>query len=267
MPSKRYFYDTEFLDNGHTIDLISIGIVAEDGRGYYAVNTEANIDAAKTNPWIVANVLPHLPMNNRGCLDRVAADGRHPTLIELEQVDLDRTRAETKTKDRIAAEVREFLTADLPDDGDTWCELWADYGAYDHVALAQLWGPMIALPPGIPMFTHDIQQYAAHLGIHHNNLPDNTGNNEHNALADADNTRARWQYLHVVEHAQRAKLAAYPAGLTAVARAADALIEAVDSGELKGDLTESHQWEELNGALEYLAGHRQETTTDEHNAA
>lgn len=28
----RFWFDTEFIENGHTIDLISIGIVAEDGR-------------------------------------------------------------------------------------------------------------------------------------------------------------------------------------------------------------------------------------------
>ena len=28
----RYFYDTEFIDDGRTIDLISIGVAAEDGR-------------------------------------------------------------------------------------------------------------------------------------------------------------------------------------------------------------------------------------------
>src|SRR4051812_11038169 len=33
----KYFYDTEFLEDGQTIELISIGIVAEDGREYYAV--------------------------------------------------------------------------------------------------------------------------------------------------------------------------------------------------------------------------------------
>ena len=32
----KYFYDTEFIDDGHTINLISIGIVAEDGHEYYA---------------------------------------------------------------------------------------------------------------------------------------------------------------------------------------------------------------------------------------
>lgn len=30
----RYFYDTEFIEDGHTIELISIGVVAEDGREY-----------------------------------------------------------------------------------------------------------------------------------------------------------------------------------------------------------------------------------------
>lgn len=32
----KYFLDTEFHEDGKTIDLISIGIVAEDGREYYA---------------------------------------------------------------------------------------------------------------------------------------------------------------------------------------------------------------------------------------
>ena len=36
----RIFYDTEFLDDGKTIDLISIGMVAEDGRELYAVSSE-----------------------------------------------------------------------------------------------------------------------------------------------------------------------------------------------------------------------------------
>src|ERR1700722_11386002 len=55
----RYFYDTEFIDDGHTIELISIGVVAEDGREYYAVSTEFNPERA--GGWVRANVLPKLP--------------------------------------------------------------------------------------------------------------------------------------------------------------------------------------------------------------
>jgi 3' exoribonuclease, RNase T-like len=36
----KIFYDTEFIEDGRTIDLISIGMVAEDGREYYAVNRD-----------------------------------------------------------------------------------------------------------------------------------------------------------------------------------------------------------------------------------
>ena len=55
----RYFYDTEFIDNGRTIELISIGVVAEDGREYYAISTEFDPDRA--GPWVRKNVLPKLP--------------------------------------------------------------------------------------------------------------------------------------------------------------------------------------------------------------
>ena len=42
----RYFYDTEFIDNGRIIDLISIGVVADDGREFYAVSTEFDPESA-----------------------------------------------------------------------------------------------------------------------------------------------------------------------------------------------------------------------------
>ena len=42
----RFFYDTEFIDNGRTIELISIGVAAEDGREYYAVSTEFHPEQA-----------------------------------------------------------------------------------------------------------------------------------------------------------------------------------------------------------------------------
>lgn len=32
----RFWFDTEFFKDGRVIDLISIGVVAEDGREYYA---------------------------------------------------------------------------------------------------------------------------------------------------------------------------------------------------------------------------------------
>jgi 3' exoribonuclease, RNase T-like len=54
----RYWFDTEFIDDGRTIDLISIGIVAEDGREYYAES--ADCDYAAASDWVTEHVLPHL---------------------------------------------------------------------------------------------------------------------------------------------------------------------------------------------------------------
>ena len=56
----RYFIDTEFIEDGKTIDLISIGIVAEDGREYYAQSVE--FDHRKASEWVKENVLLHLQM-------------------------------------------------------------------------------------------------------------------------------------------------------------------------------------------------------------
>jgi hypothetical protein len=76
----------------------------------------------------------------------------------------------------IAGEVADFLLAgDLP-------ELWAYYSAYDHVALAQLWGPMANLPKGIPMWTHDLMQPLEQMPEDFD-MP--TQENQHNALDDA----------------------------------------------------------------------------------
>ena len=47
----RYYLDTEFIEDGKTIDLISIGLVSEDGREYYAINY--NCDFSKASEWWV----------------------------------------------------------------------------------------------------------------------------------------------------------------------------------------------------------------------
>src|SRR5260221_9854917 len=50
-------YDTEFIEDGpeRPIELISIGIVCEDGREYYAQSCEFNTRSA--NEWVQMNVL------------------------------------------------------------------------------------------------------------------------------------------------------------------------------------------------------------------
>lgn len=160
-------YDLEFLEDGRTIELISIGMVADDGRELYLVNRDMPVRKIRKHQWLMDNVVPNLPKPhgdwNLHMPARWLYNYRDPAV---------------KSHGRIAAEVAAFIQA-APD-----VELWANYGAYDHVALCQLWGPMIALPAGVPMFTHDIQQERDRLGLAWDDLPEQVGT-EHNALADA----------------------------------------------------------------------------------
>lgn len=193
-----YCYDTEFIDDGQTIELISIGIVADDGREYYAVNSDMPMDRVKSPQceWLIRNVLPPLPIVHRNILDGYIA--RSQNLYpkpSINLVDLDRSSTLVKPKWCIANEVREFLCADGED-----IELWAHYAAYDHVALAQLWGPMINLPDGIPMWTHDLMQLLEQLNGFV--VPEQVGD-EHHALADA-----RW--THQVYQAARSHMLGEP---------------------------------------------------------
>jgi len=122
---RRYFYDTEFIEDGTTIDLVSIGVVDETGREFYAVSTEFDPDRAI--PWVRRNVLDKLPPPSD---------------------------AAWRSRARIKESLLDFLTGPGED-----VQLWAWIAAYDHVALCQLWGAMPALPRQVPRFTRELKQF------------------------------------------------------------------------------------------------------------
>src|SRR5699024_5601423 len=149
-------YDTEFIEDGQTIELVSIGIVAEDGREFYAVSTD--FDPSRANAWVRENVLDKLP------------SPRDPVW---------------KSKDTIRREVLDFLTQDK-----TPIQLWAWVGAYDHVVLAQLWGDMAGLPGRIRPFPRELCQSWEFAG--RPRLPAIRDRN-HDALVDARHSLAKFK--------------------------------------------------------------------------
>ena len=155
----RYFLDTEFIEYPCTIDLISLGIVAEDGRELYVVN--ADCDLSKANDWVKANVLPH----------------RFTGYLYWQP------------RTMIADTVKEFIGNDKP-------EFWGYYADYDWVVFCWLFGAMIDLPKGWPMYCRDIKQWCDALG--NPTLP-STGKNEHHALSDARWNKQAWEYLHTLQ--------------------------------------------------------------------
>lgn len=153
----RFWFDTEFIEDGRTIDLLSIGIVAEDGREFYC---EFDVDHRRASPWVKENVIAHLsgaPVYPRS----------------------------------IAAELIKEFCGEKP-------ELWAYYADYDWVALCQLFGTMMNLPEGWPMYCRDLKQLLDERG---NPTIPKQASGLHNALEDARWTKRAWESLHAVEPA------------------------------------------------------------------
>lgn len=223
----KYFLDTEFIEDGKTIDLISIGIVAEDGREYYAISTEFN--PQKASSWVKKNVINSLP-------SRYSFPEDSP-----------RQRAESKAwknRETIAIEVMAFLKGqpltdlkycarsgfeqsadklfgmsgfldhpnstvkDIFNDvnfSDDPLEIWGEWCSYDWVVFCQLFGTMMDLPRGFPMRCRDIIQYCEDdLNINSSKLPkslETDGN--HNALLGAKTVKIRFDWLKTQENLRR----------------------------------------------------------------
>lgn len=174
----KIYYDTEFIDTGDWIHFLSIGMVREDGREYYAVNQNLNfMIEASYHPWLVKNVLSSLPVivNKNDPFFPVEWDTLHSDIIHV------------KPKAVIAEEIREFCLS-----ASTLPELWAWYAAYDHVVLSQIFGRMLDLPADMPMYTNDLKQELTRLGSPR--YPEQVSG-EHNALEDARWNRLLGEYL------------------------------------------------------------------------
>ena len=164
----KYFLDTEFIEDGKTIDLISIGIVAEDNRSLYLINSEC--DWSKASPWVLENVLEPMGIDRVGVFNRMGFES--PQLMSpthREQYNAQRTRSQIRDA------VLKFIAA-----GPGKPEFWGYYCDYDWVVFCQLFGTMMELPKGYPMYMNDLKQLLMSKGN-----PLQQKDDRHNALTDA----------------------------------------------------------------------------------
>lgn len=153
----KIWFDTEFIEDGKTIELISIGMVREDDHYLYLENIEC--DRSRASEWVQSNVLVHL---EGGIAEMMLGE--------------------------ISETIRRFA-GDKP-------EFWGYYADYDWVVLCQLFGTMMDLPKGWPMYCRDIKQLCDSLG--NPRLPEQ-GKGEHHALADARWNRLAYEFLIDIE--------------------------------------------------------------------
>ena len=169
----KYFFDCEFIEGFHKplfgkrrhfIDLISIGIECDDGRSLHLISNEYNYNDA--DQWVKDNVLMplykdtvHGDMRNTYGVDNFqklygVSNKNIATFIALfvnsEPVavtDLGGGSVEL-TKDAVNNLFRGFLEP----------EFYAYYADYDWVVFCSLFGRMIDLPAGFPMYCRDLKQ-------------------------------------------------------------------------------------------------------------
>lgn len=187
---SEVFYDFEFLEDGTSILPISLGMIRNDGEAYYAVFSDAPWERVKNHVWLCENVIPHLPLKEPlRKRQPILGNPDAPTGYDFQ---IDTRSAQVRPGWVIANEVREFTSAGLTGRFDR-LELWADYGAYDHVCLMQMYGSMMDKPQHFPMFTHDVQQEMDRLGVVEEDIRPQAAGSEHQALSDCEQVRRKWQ--------------------------------------------------------------------------
>lgn len=180
----RYYLDTEFHEYKKkpligkpidTIELISIGIVSEDDREYYAISKDFDLKAAWKNDWLRKNVLESIYYELvlrlydetgrdffNGAMKRykiMKTSFSYKTLRKL-------IKRYGKSNIEIAKEIVRFT-------GGTYNELqgrilnwetytdpkfYAYFADYDWVVFCWLFGRMIDLPKGFPKYCLDLKQ-------------------------------------------------------------------------------------------------------------
>jgi len=147
----NYYLDTEFLDDGKTIDLISIALTCEDGRDYYAVSSD--FDEARATDWLKTHVLNHIPKDFK----------RIPRV-------------------QIARDLTAFVQGTPKLGGYIPPKMYGWYSAYDWVVLCQLFGPMVERPCHFPKLCHDVKTISDLCGL--GKIP-KSGFTMHHPLDDA----------------------------------------------------------------------------------
>lgn len=186
----KYFLDCEFIEDGKTIDLISIGLVSANGREFYAVNKECAFQNA--SDWVWHNVLYPIgiyePLRYVNPSDPSTSPQTKQTLLRA------------KTREQIKNALLEFLTFEdisrPAEETFKQCKFWGEWCSYDWLCFCQLFGTMMDLPKGMPMRCNDIIQYAEMFGLTSDDLPESLeteGN--HNALLGAKTVKMRYEFI------------------------------------------------------------------------
>jgi hypothetical protein len=179
----KIFFDTEFTGLHAKTSLISIGLIAESGRTFYAEFTD--FDSSQIDEWLQANVLDNCSMctvpdsEEAGEYCHFESTGGSVTACHRKEI--------------IAAELREWLES-----FDETVVMVSDCLAYDWVLFCDLWGHAFKVPKCVYYIPVDICGIMHAKGVDMDiNREEYSGMNgaKHNALHDAKAIKACYEKL------------------------------------------------------------------------
>ncbi len=122
----KYFFDTEFYDDGKDLEFISLGIVSEDNRCFYAQNSAIDYRGIK-DEWLRKNVINKL-------------------WIEFKSIDV------------IRSDLVRFVGMDRD------AEFWGYNVSYDFFLLCRIFGKMSDLPENFGHTGYDVKCLGKYMG-------------------------------------------------------------------------------------------------------
>lgn len=141
----KLFFDTEFTGLHKNTTLISIGIVAKNGKRFYAEFSD--YDESQCDNWIRENVLKHTILAGNDTLAARLGEDSNTTVILGSKTDI---------RYELGEWLKQFNTV----------QFVSDVSHYDFVLLVDIFGGAFDLPENVSAACHDINQdIARHYGI------------------------------------------------------------------------------------------------------
>ena len=152
----KVFFDTEFTGLHQHTTLISIGLIAEDGRTFYAEFND--YDDSQVDDWLRDNVISKLKFTQ-------------PPAGEAEYWSWSKTKVEMRGDSKTIARYLDDWFQDILGGAMSWIdygdnvpnridepsiELWSDCLSYDFVLFNQLWGHAFNIPKCVYYIPFDI---------------------------------------------------------------------------------------------------------------
>lgn len=128
---SKLFLDTEFTELSQQAQLLSLALVSEDERWFYAEFTD--VDTNGLSEWHQEHVVPHLSLSEQQ-ISQFPSGG---TYLKA-------------TKPQIVSSLKEWLQQ------WTHIEIWADVPAFDWVLFCELFGGALHIPKQIHYVVRDL---------------------------------------------------------------------------------------------------------------